>query len=708
MEKYKSNLRPAVILSGFVAFVTQVILLREFLTFFNGNELVIGVILANWMLLTGLGAYLARFIKNNAKITELILILLGSLAFIPVITVLELHYLSRLFFNPGVMHGITHVFYYSLLILSPFCIISGMLFTLFTGTFKDLSQDNRIGVIYAWESIGSMIGGLVLNFVLIWFLSTFQSLYVVMILIVFVTVFLSIKNQKLLISGGLVFVFLLFSFLFLQNNLDKSIRELSFPGQMVQYIDETPYGILAITSQDGQVNYFENNVLMATSGDVAFREESAHFAMVQHKNPESVLVLSGIVSGIMNEIKKYPVKQIDYVDVNPGIIRIAREYFNEESSGNVNLIKKDAIRYLKKTDKKYDVVIIHLPKPSTIQFNRFYTKEFFSLLKSKLNKNAIISLSLPSSSNYLNDEARKLISIVHATLKTQFKNILILPGTDDFILASDDNLSGDIAKQIQLKNISTEYVNSFYIHDELVIERSKKIMNLIDLNAPVNTDFNPVCYQSQIKLWLSHFNLRYWIPAVLIILFAGFFYIRANSLNKAVFAAGFAGTSIEIVLLLVFQVLYGYVYFAAGIFIMIFMAGLALGSLYWQKVFKQNTFKGLGKLQILVAVFALILPVLFYFLKTIETNERIFFLVFIILLLLISILTGAIFSVSTSLNKDHIEKTASDAYGIDLIGAATGALFFSIYLVPILGFGFSLVFIALLSSLSAYFVLRKA
>ena len=54
-------MRRAVLLSvtclGVSSIVTQIVTLREFLSVFAGNELVIGIILGNWLLLTGLGSY---------------------------------------------------------------------------------------------------------------------------------------------------------------------------------------------------------------------------------------------------------------------------------------------------------------------------------------------------------------------------------------------------------------------------------------------------------------------------------------------------------------------------------------------------------------------------------------------------------------------------------------------------------------------------
>ena len=699
--------KPGVILLGFIALVTQVILLREFLTFFNGNELVIGIILANWMLLTGFGAYIGRIIGKTKHRVRWILILLGLQAFLPAITVLLLHVLWYTFFPPGIMAGIIHVFYYSLLILSPFCIISGVLFTLFAKEESLLSNKNKIGDVYAWESVGSLIGGIILNFILIWVLTTFQSLFLVMILVTILTVILSIKAGRYFTSGILVFMALIFSFLFLGNDLDRQVRSLAFPGQEITYTKDSPYGIFVITQQNGQINYYENNVLMAASGDVVSKEESVHLAMVQHPNPEHILVLSGIISGIMDEIIKYPVTSIDYVDVNPEIIQMARQNAYADSYEMLNMIEKDALRFLKTNKKKYDVVLINLPKPSTIQLNRYYTQEFFQILKKSLNKNALISLSIPSSANYLSDEAKKLLSIIYATLKAEFSNVLILPVGKDYLLASNVPLSHRIAEKVNEKNIPAEYVNTYYFDDDLLHFRSQQLITQLDLDVPLNKDFSPVFYQSQIKLWMSHFNMQYWIPALLIILFSGFFFIRTGNIYKGVFAAGFAGTSIEIVLILVFQVVFGYVYTVAGIFIMIFMGGLALGAYFIPKHFKFINKQLFRKLQFGIVLFAFVLPLLCVLLKNVQMHDIIIFTLFTLLLLVISVLTGAIFAVASLIVKSDYGTVASNAYGLDLLGAATGALLFTIYFIPILGFGWSVVVTGIFNLFVVLFNLRE-
>ncbi len=689
IQNSKSALvKPGIILLGFISLVSQVILLREFLTFFSGNELVIGIILANWMLLTGLGAYLGRFFKSDDKRKIWILVFLGVLAFLPTVSVLLLHIIWHSIFLPGVTAGVLHVFYYSMFILAPFCIVSGILFTLLSKQESIICRSNKIGDVYAWESLGSLVGGLILNFVLIWVLSTFQSLFLIMFVVSVTVLILSIRTNYFYLTGIIFFITIAFSFLFLNNDLDKQIRKMAFPGQEITFAKDSPFGVFVITKQNGQTNYYENNVLMASSGDVVSREESVHLSMVQHPDPKNVLVLSGITSGIVDEIVKYPIESIDYVDVNPEVMELAKKYFKAESYQSLKLIKKDAIRYIKHNTKKYDVVMINLPKPSTIQLNRYYTSEFFGMLKDCLSNNAVVSLSLPSSANYLNEESKKFLSIIYGTLQSEFKNVMVLPVGQDFLLASDAELSYQIAERIDQRNIQNEYVNPFYFDDELLKMRSQQITGQLNPEAPLNKYFSPVFYQSQIKLWMSRFNIQYWIPAILIILFSGFFFVKAGRVYKGVFAAGFAGTSIEIVLMLVFQVLFGYVYAVAGVFIMIFMGGLALGSYYIPKLRTANK-KLFRDLQISVAIFSFVLPAVFFIFKNLQIHDAVLFILFTFFLLVISILTGAIFSVASKIIQNDYASIASTAYGLDLLGAATGALLFTIYLIPMLGFGWS-------------------
>ena len=71
--KKETTFKLAVGVIGFTAMITQIIMLRELLSVFHGNELIIGIALSNWMLLTGIGAYLGKFLRmKKHKIKSII------------------------------------------------------------------------------------------------------------------------------------------------------------------------------------------------------------------------------------------------------------------------------------------------------------------------------------------------------------------------------------------------------------------------------------------------------------------------------------------------------------------------------------------------------------------------------------------------------------------------------------------------------------
>jgi len=61
----KKRICLAVMTMGFSGLVAQILLLREFLIIFSGNEFSIGVILANWLILEACGSFLGEWLRDS-------------------------------------------------------------------------------------------------------------------------------------------------------------------------------------------------------------------------------------------------------------------------------------------------------------------------------------------------------------------------------------------------------------------------------------------------------------------------------------------------------------------------------------------------------------------------------------------------------------------------------------------------------------------
>ncbi len=692
---------------GLTAMASQIILLREFLVIFNGNELVIGVMLSNWMLLTGLGAWLGKFSqKINQELKGIISSLL-LLAFLSPVTLFMADWLRNLVFIPGSMAGIVQVFYSSLILLLPFCVLSGYLFTRISTFYSAFTGQNVAAKVYSIESIGSIAGGIMVNFFLIFFLKPFHSLLVIFFLTATLAGFIAfqskMKTALLLIS--LFTVLLSGSMLFL--NPDQLSRRFLFPQQDLLFYKDTPYGNLVVTRTAEQLNFFGNNSLLFTTNNIVNNEESVHYALLQRKTLDNVLLIEGGISGSIHEIVKYPVQHIEYVEINPWIIQLGEQYAPEMLDKQVSIYRGDAKLFLKQTDKRFDAVLFQVPEPSTLQANRYYTLEFLALLKTRLNPGAVISISMMPTENYVGGEAGQVQACMLSTLKKVFGHMVVIPGDKNYFLASDSSLRTDIAQLTDERQIPTEYVNGYYLDDDLLQQHSSEIMKKISIHAPLNRDFEPTLYFAQIQYWLSYFGHSIQIIPVIAFLLLIPWFIRSGGINSGIFITGFTASSLEILLLFIFQVLFGYVYLMAGILITVFMAGLALGAAFGKRIIPIPTYGRLIRLQITIGVYCLLVLGCCMVFRNWQIASLLSHAVIILLIFGTAMLASLQFQMATVVKQGTVQRISGAVYSADMLGAALGALIVSAWLTPVFGIIGSLLLLSGLNVASGLLMVLK-
>jgi len=704
----ENDTRFSVFVVGLTSLITQVILIRMFLAVFGGNELIIGVVLSNWMFLTALGAYTGRYFDRNNNIKRLFFFAHLLTGILPIATGFLIFYLRNIIFPPGKIVDLLEIFTGSMLLLLPYCFTSGVLFTLFSSYLSKQFSSNKINNVYALDLIGSIVGGLLFNFIFIFIFTPFFSLKLLLVLNFLAAILFSFRVFEMIFIKIIGLTAIAVTGIIMILNINEKAWEEMYPNQNILTHTNTPYGNIVITESSGQYNFYQNGMLLFSNNNTIANEENVHYAMLQHPDPENVLLVSGGLSGILNEILKYNVKTIDYLEIDPALVKLTGNYLqNSRRNKKVNIINQDARQYLKKINKEYDIVLINLPDPITIQLNRYFTLEFFEELKTKLSKNAIVSIGLNSSVNYLSSEAKQTHIALYSSLKLIFENVIIIPGMKNYFLASDGLLSSDIGKLAKLKNVTNKYVNSYYLDDELINERKQKIESIVKQDVIINYDYFPVTFLFQLNLWMNktNFNLVFAILLLLIIFTA--IVPRLNIVNFGLFSTGFSAISIEILLIIAFQIIYGYVFFMLGIFITVFMIGLLFGSVYLHRRVIISM-KNYSLIQYILGIFAVLTPIILIGLKSNQLMSFLVHAIFILLILIAGSLTGLQFSMGAVLRKAGIAKSASGAYGSDLLGAAVGALLLTTLLIPYFGIIKVCLIIGILNFLTGLLILFKS
>jgi spermidine synthase len=157
---------------------------------------------------------------------------------------------------------------------------------------------------------------------------------------------------------------------------------------------------------------------------------------------------------------------------------------------------------------------------------------------------------------------------------------------------------------------------------------------------------------------------------------------------------GLTTISIEIILLIAFQTLYGYLYQKIALLFSSFMIGLFLGALRGKKRKKK------GYLDILVVQFGFIILIFLVALWLGSKPPEIFFF---LLLVCLGYLGGDLFVLSNHLFLQK-EKNYGAGYGWDLLGSFFGALAVSSILIPLFGLPLLTKYILLINSFCFLFL----
>lgn len=698
---------PAFLL-GFIALTWQVVLMREFSVHFFGNEITFGLLLAAWLFWTGLGSIIAPkfgYTPNRLQWLYYALLLLFPLC------LLVLRF-SRFFLNtlPGETLGIFPAALFALLLT--FCIgfPLGILFV-----FNASALQDDVYRVYLYEAIGSAFAGLLIYFILIPNLSNWQIVGIVGCFTSFMLYFyFKIWKQVVLLGLCLAALIGLYVFDFPSQQIFWS------PFQLLESTD-SPYGKLQMLKTEEQISLYVNCAPVYFFPDLAFAEESIHFALGFRPQAQKVLLLGG-AGGTLIQALKYPNTQIDYVELDPEIIRISRKHLPEMEEKlfnhpRINVIAADGRFFIKRADKEYEAIIMCLPDPYTAQINRFYTQEFFNLIKSKLHPQGIFAFRISSSENYISLELQDYLASLYFTLKAVFPFVEIVPGGTNIFLASMHkhtiNLDAmtSVLSTLDLNNL---YVNPQMLQARLHPSRRDMLANTVQSGKPIlNSDLKPISFLYNSLLWSKQFRGReknllhffsslntFWLldlPLIIFVLllsFVGFRRSLSMFLLTPLVVLGMTTIVLEIVVIFTFQTLHGYLYQSIALLFSTFMLGLAWGAyqgLKWHQFLFHRMLFIQGGFVVLTGFFWLILPY--------QPPVFIFYLV----LLILGFLGGNLFVLSNRLYLEHKTHTGM-GYGLDLMGSFLGALVVSALLIPVAGLLMLLKYLFLANSFCLIFL----
>ncbi len=546
--------RPLV-MTGLVAILGQVVLLRELNVAYFGTELIYILAFAFWLLGTAAGAASGRRRPPSGSDPVWRLLVLCSLL-VPADLVLIRGLRQLLGEIPGAYPSFGRQLAGMALILLPAAWLLGLL--LQKAAARYVARGRTLAGAYAVESAGGLLGGALATFLLAAGVANFSTGLLCGILglagalppgsarrfgaalkhLIPVgkgdridtaddsaaddsaadedTAIASTAPSHVFV-GGVVFGWLiLVTALLLAPTLDFHLTAWNHP-DLVETFD-TPYSRVSVTARDDQIAVFQNDML-AFENEGTAAEEFVHLTALQHPAPRSVLLLGGGVEGLAAEALKHEPDRIDYVEPDRELVRVLPRYLMAEHAAalvapQLRVVVADPRRFLARSaaaPASYDLILSGMPEPASGRANRFYTREFFRMCADRLSAQGVLGLRLRTDENLWSARQARRAASIHNALREVFPSVVVLPGTTNLVLASLVPLTRDpavLAARLRERAVTTRLVGEEFITYLYTNDRFTEIAERLTrsgASTPVNSDLRPICYQYTLLLWLDQF-----------------------------------------------------------------------------------------------------------------------------------------------------------------------------------------------------------
>ncbi len=709
--------------------VAQVLAVRELLYVFYGNEFFMGWALFAWLFWVAAGAWMAG--RGTGRIppgTRPLAICHAAVA-VALPAVLVFIRTARIWVTPvaGAVPNLPATLAFSFLALAPLCLLLGGQFVAGATIWRRASPSAPAGVIqgraYGWETAGFVAGGLLFNF----FGAGREEFLVAGLLgglhaVTAWGVLAAGKEPSRPARAGLAALLCgsaaLAAF---SGRAGQATAAWRYPAQQLLESRQSIHGHWAVTAIGPQIHFYGNGLLLGAGEEQMAGEILAHYPMLWHPRPRRVLLIGSGFNGALGELLKHAPDRVDYVELDPELIELAREHAGVPARAaledpRVRIVFDDGRHHVRRRPDEsgggaYDVVIINLPNPGTLLVNRFFTQEFYRDVRRRLSPGGVLAVQLAFSPDYLGPELEELGASIFRTLQAEYGSVRLLPGYELLYLASDSRHgppgAAELADRYAARGLKTDFVFPAAMAERLETDRIRQVREAFEANATarINRDFRPVACQYNLVYWLRSFHPRAaavmrrlggagwaWGLAgiVLAVLSMAGSVSRGGIRQTGVWGKGVGSFTLmgsELILLLSYQSLCGHLHYRLALLLAALMLGMAAGAATGVRYLAKSGPATLAILHGGMAIYVTALAgALRWIAPAVSGSSAGWNAVFAVLAGVIGFLGGFEFPVAARIHlAGHPSGRTGTIYAVDLAGSCAGALLVSLWALPVLG-----------------------
>lgn len=508
MTKFKSPiLKLALFATGLSGIVAEYILSTLATNFLGDSVFQWSMILSVMLFSMGIGSRLSKYFTKHLLETFIAIELLLSFF---------VSYSSLFAYTASSFTIYTGLIIYTLsIIIGVFIGLEIPLVIRLNDSFQSLRIN--IAAVMEMDYLGSLVGGLFFVFIGLPYLGLTYTPFVLGLVNFMVAMLLFLITRKELKNNNGKKVMMISSFVLVVLSLGFFIaKPLILFGEQQKYQDkivyekQSKYQKIVITEwKDNYWLYINGNLQLSTLDEDKYHEVIVHPIMTLNKAPQDVLILGGGDGCAVREVLKYPtVNKVTLVDLDPEMTKVGQEHpvfvdvnKNALNHSKVKVLNEDGYTFLEQTKEMYDVIIVDLPDPKSVELGRLYSYEFYKLCNKQLRKNGFIITQ--AGSPYYNTKAYNCIdlTLTKAGFSTaKLHNQVLTLGEWGWVLGAKNEEKEKLNQK--LKKLSFDHIKTKWIDNEamqLITSFGKNIYFDDSSIVEVNQIHNPVLYHYYLK-----------------------------------------------------------------------------------------------------------------------------------------------------------------------------------------------------------------
>ena len=408
-----SRLRPVILvafaLAGFAGLGYEVVWTRILIFFLGNTVYAFSTMLTTFLIGMAIGSLVVAFFVDRARrLLTLFGLIEAAIGFYVLLTIYGFSWGAEAIAPYGdhypMWEGSLTRFgkAFALILLPTF--LAGTTFSIagrvYTTNFKRLGRS--VGELYAWNTIGAILGSAATGFVLMPLVGLQKAMLVLCCINLAMGAVLcamepAMRRPLRMALAALVAAAAVIGVVAAPPDVFRHMQEVVSPNAEVLFYKEDPFGTVSVKRKGIHRSIYIDNIDVAGSAPLYLDSHKSlgHLPMLLHPNPRNVFVLGFGAGGSSYSVSTYPeVERIDAAEICGGVAEAARllTQVNHDvfSNPKFHLHINDGRHYLLTADRKYDVISVDLLLASCAGAGSLYTREFYALCFDRLQDDGLM------------------------------------------------------------------------------------------------------------------------------------------------------------------------------------------------------------------------------------------------------------------------------------------------------------------------------